>query len=79
MKMKNLTISIDDQTYQLAIDCATESGMTVDELIQEFLADYCAIEDAAARQAFMQWLRDDAQIAQDSRAANSASRLHVYR
>ena len=77
--MKNLTISIDDQTYQLAVDRATESRTTVDELVREFLALYSGLEDANARQAFMQWLRDDARTAQDTRAANPASRLHVYR
>ena len=77
--MKNLTISIDDQTYQLAIDRAAESGTTVGELVHEFLEGYSGIEDAAARQAFMQWLRDDACSAQDARAANPTSRLHVYR
>ena len=77
--MKNLTISIDDQTHHLAIDRATEAGTTVDELVMEFLALYSSIEDAAARQAFMQWLRADADRAQDHRAASSASRLHVYR
>lgn len=79
MRMKNLTISIDDQAYQLAIDRAAESGTTIDALVREFLAGYCGIEDAGARQAFMQWLRDDAQNAQDSRSANSESRMHVYR
>ncbi len=77
--MKNLTISIDDQTYQLAAARATESGTTVNELVREFLAGYSGIENAAARQAFMQWLRDDAQSAKDARAANPTSRLHVYR
>ena len=79
MHMKNLTISIDDQTHQLAIDRATEAGTTVDELALEFLTLYSSIEDTAARQTFMQWLRDDAERARDHRAASSASRLHVYR
>lgn len=79
LHMKTLSIHLDDLTYRLAIARATDSGTTVDELVQEFVALYSSIEDAAARQTFMQWLRDDAERAQDARATCSASRLHVYR
>ena len=77
--MKKITVSIDDETYRLVNVRAAEVGTTVAELVQEFLAEYCRIEDVAARQVFMQWLRDDAQSAQDPRSADPSSRLHIYR
>ncbi len=77
--MQTITVPIDDDTYRLAQARAAEADTTVAELVREFLAEYCRIEDVAARQAFMQWLRDDAQSAQNPRSADPSSRLHIYR
>lgn len=77
--MKKITVSLDDETYRLVNARAAAADTTVAKLVREFLTEYSRIEDVAARQTFMQWLRLDAQSAQDPRAADPASRLHIYR
>ena len=37
MAMKNITVSVDDDTYRLACEKAAESGKSVSALLQSYL------------------------------------------
>ena len=77
--MTTRTVQLASDIYELAAARAVEAGATVDALVGEFLNLYTSIENAGCRQVFMQWLRHDAKSAQDERALNAGSRVHVYR
>ena len=47
--MKNITVSIDDETYRLARVRAAEEGTSVSALVRDYLAEFCQGESREER------------------------------
>lgn len=57
--MKNITVSIDDETYRLARVRAAEEGTSVSALVRDYLTDFCQGESREHRFQRLLKLQDE--------------------
>ena len=57
--MKNITVSVDDETYRLARIKAAEAGTSVSALVRDYLVILTDTDDPVERHQRMNKLRED--------------------
>ena len=65
--MKNITVSVDDDTYRLACKKAAESGTSVSDLLQSYLSKLASGKDRDSEFLRLQRLQDDTLAAIEAR------------
>ena len=65
--MKNITVSIDDETYRLSHEKAAEEGTSVSALVQGYLADLAEGRVTATRFERLARLQEEIQADIDAR------------
>ena len=81
--MRNITVSVDEETYRLARVRAAESDTSVSALVREFLEELVHGETREERFARLQRLQDEVLAEIDARggglrAADNLSRDELY-
>ena len=77
--MKNITVSIDDETYRLACERASESGASVPDLLRTYLSELASGKDADSEFLRLQRLQDDTLAAIEARGGGLRSRDNLRR
>ena len=82
--MKNITVSVDDETYRLSRVRAAEAGTSVSALVRGFLVDLVRNRDSEARFDRLRRRQDDVLAAIRARggglrADESVPRVALYR
>ncbi|MDE0063079.1 MAG: hypothetical protein OXP09_17540 [Gammaproteobacteria bacterium] len=67
--MRNITVSVDDETYRLSREKAAEIGTSVSALVRAYLVALVQGEDAKSRFVQLRRLQDETLAAIDARAA----------
>ncbi len=79
MEMKNITVSVDDETYRLACERASESGKSVSDLLRNYLSELASGKDADSEFLRLQRLQDETLAAIEARGGGLRSRDNLRR
>lgn len=79
MQMNNVTVSIDDETYRPACEKASESGVSVPDLLRTYLSELASGKDADSEFLRLQRLQDDTLAAIEARGGGVSSRDNLRR
>ena len=77
--MKNITVSVDDDTYRLACKKAAESGTSVSDLLQSYLSKLASGKEAYGEFRRLQRLQYDTLAAIEARGGGLRSRDNLQR
>ncbi len=77
--MKNITVSVNDDTYRLACRKAAEIGTSVSDLLQSYLSKLASGKDRNSEIRRLQRLRDDTLAAIKARGGGLRSRDNLRR
>ena len=77
--MKNITVSVDDETYRLACEKAAESGTSVSVLLQSYLSKLASGKDTDNEFLRLQRLQRDTIAAIEARGGGIRSKDNLPR
>ena len=77
--MKNITVSVDDQTYNVFCTRAAESGISVTALVRSYLADLANGADAGDDFELLQRLQNETLATIEARGAGLRSADNLSR
>ena len=77
--MKNITVSVDDETYRLACERAAEIGASIPELLRTYLSELASGKDAGSEFLSLQRLQNDTLAAIEARGGGLRSRDNLRR
>ena len=77
--MKNITVSVNDDTYRLACKKAAEIGTSVSDLLQSYLSKLASGKDRNSEIRRLQRLQDDTLAAIKARGGGLRSRDNLRR
>ena len=77
--MKNITVSVDDETYRLACEKAAESGTSVSVLLQSYLSKLASGKDTDSEFLRLQRLQSDTLAAIEARGGGIRSKDNLPR